>query len=78
MPPMASLCGPDVSCDDFEIHSDKSTDVSYIGWAAALDFFLALYPVFVFWQLQMSIKRKIGVSCVMGLGVVWVPFLFLL
>ena len=37
---------------------------------AFLDFALALYPITVFWTLQMSLKKKIGVCLLLSLGVV--------
>ena len=36
--------------------------------SAASDFFLAAYPIIVFWNLNMSLKRKIGLCALMGGG----------
>lgn len=37
---------------------------------AASDFVLALYPIFIFWDLQMSRKRKAGLCALMGGGII--------
>ena len=39
------------------------------AWFAFVDLFLALYPMTVVLKLNMSMKKKIGCSCVLGLGV---------
>ena len=33
------------------------------------DFILALFPTLIIYKLQMRLKVKIGVACIMGLGV---------
>ena len=40
-----------------------------IGWLAAIDLCLALLPITVMWNLHLSLKRRIGLSAIMGLGV---------
>ncbi|KAK2773136.1 hypothetical protein FQN53_004282 [Emmonsiellopsis sp. PD_33] len=40
------------------------------SFSAASDLVLALYPVFIIWNLQMAKKLKIGLTCVMALGVI--------
>ncbi len=40
-----------------------------LAWFAFVDLFLALYPMTVLLKLNMSMKKKIGCSCVLGLGV---------
>ncbi len=32
------------------------------GWSAACDFFLAFYPALIFWNLQVSWQRRLGLS----------------
>lgn len=38
------------------------------SWAAASDAVLASYPIFVFWDLNMSTRRKVGLCALMGGG----------
>jgi hypothetical protein len=37
-----------------------------------LDFFLALLPITIIWNLQLDAKKKIGISILLGLGVLLV------
>ncbi|KAF6834855.1 hypothetical protein CMUS01_06009 [Colletotrichum musicola] len=39
-------------------------------FSAFLDFYLAVYPAVVLWKLQMPAKKKIALSCALGMGVV--------
>ena len=39
-----------------------------IGWASASDVALAIVPVYVFWDLSISAKLKIGLSLLMSGG----------
>lgn len=55
----------------------NQTDIRFhaqTAFSAASDLVLALYPVFIIWQLQMARNIKIGLTCVLALGVVWVLF----
>ena len=38
---------------------------------AAVDLYLALYPMTVLWKLKMSVRNKIGCSFALGLGVTY-------
>ncbi|EEH33071.2 integral membrane protein [Paracoccidioides lutzii Pb01] len=40
------------------------------SFSAASDLVLALYPVFIIWSLQMTRKLKVGLTCVLALGVI--------
>ncbi|KAL8829800.1 MAG: hypothetical protein Q9191_001803 [Dirinaria sp. TL-2023a] len=40
------------------------------AYSALVDFYLALYPTTVLFQLKINMKKKIGLSCVMGIGVI--------
>jgi len=40
------------------------------SWTTASDFALAIYPIFIFWNLSMSWQRKAGLCCIMGAGMV--------
>ncbi|KAI9727463.1 MAG: hypothetical protein M1828_006405 [Chrysothrix sp. TS-e1954] len=39
------------------------------SWQATSDFVLALLPIYLIWPLQMDRKVKLGLCCLMGLGV---------
>lgn len=39
------------------------------AWGAAADLVLALYPAYLIWNLQMRLRLKIILICLMGLGV---------
>lgn len=41
------------------------------GWAAACDFFLAFYPALIFWNLQVSWQRRLGLSAPFAGGSVY-------
>ena len=43
-----------------------------LAWSALLDVVLALFPIYIVWDLQVRLGKKIGICCVMGLGIVWV------
>ncbi|KXL41908.1 hypothetical protein M433DRAFT_339467 [Acidomyces richmondensis BFW] len=40
------------------------------SWSAMVDLVLALYPAFFFWNVNLKIMHKLGLSILMGLGVV--------
>lgn len=42
------------------------------GWLAFIDLALALLPITIMWNLQISLKKKFGICGLMGLGVLWV------
>ena len=46
-------------------------DVAFVqgSWCAATDLILALYPITIFWNLQMRLRIKIGICVLLGLGV---------
>ena len=46
--------------------------LTFTVWAAVADFVYALYPALVFWTLQMTTRKKVGISCLMGLGIMQV------
>ena len=39
------------------------------GYLAFLDLTLALLPITIMWNLQLSLKKKVGICAIMGLGV---------
>lgn len=50
-----------------------STTAEEVGFAVAnmiVDGTIVFLPIPVVWNLQMSVKRKIGISCLFGLGFV--------
>ncbi|KAK3676966.1 hypothetical protein LTR78_003171 [Recurvomyces mirabilis] len=40
------------------------------SWTTASDFAIAIYPVFIFWNLSMSWQRKAGICAIMGAGII--------
>jgi hypothetical protein len=45
------------------------------AWSAFSDLCLSAYPATLFWNLQMKFKQKIGLSILMGLGILYgIPF----
>ncbi|PGH36615.1 hypothetical protein GX50_00474 [[Emmonsia] crescens] len=53
-------------------HPNIQRDYAFFqgSFSAASDLILALYPVFIIWQLQMARNLKIGLTCVLALGIV--------
>jgi hypothetical protein len=45
----------------------------YVALSALVDLFLAVYPATVLWKLQMNRKKKIGLSVILGMGILFVP-----
>jgi hypothetical protein len=41
------------------------------GWSSFCDAALALYPITVFWKLQLNFKLKIGLCVLMGVGLMY-------
>lgn len=41
-----------------------------IAFSAFVDLYLAVYPSFVLFKLQMSLRKKIALSAALGLGTV--------
>lgn len=52
----------------------RITDVIFlkIVFSALVDLYLALYPAFILFHLQMSLRKKIALSAALGLGSVYV------
>ena len=44
-------------------------ELNLAGYLAFLDIALALLPVTIMWNLQLSLKKKVGLCAIMGLGV---------
>ena len=40
-----------------------------VAYSAFIDLFLAVYPASVLFKLQLNLKKKVGLSCALGLGV---------
>ena len=45
------------------------TQLNLVGYLAFLDLALALLPITIMWNLQLSRKKKVGICAIMGLGV---------
>lgn len=40
-----------------------------IAFNAATDLYLAVFPTYIFWNLNMKIRAKIGLMVLLGLGI---------
>ena len=49
-----------------------ATDSYRLGYWAFLDFALAFIPIDMVWKLQLSLKKKLALSCLLGMGVLYV------
>jgi len=58
------------SCNAIDPKISEVMGIFQGSWLAASDIALATYPIFVFWNLQMSWKRKAGLCALMGGGVI--------
>ena len=69
-------CNPPYALWDFSV-KPVCWDPSYVvnssifagAFSAFMDLYLAVYPAVVLWQLQMSMKKKLGLSVALGFGV---------
>lgn len=78
-----ATCWPPRRQTDFSIFAGSMSDVFYrvimlfllltqlnvAGYLAFLDIALALLPITIMWNLQLSLKKKVGICALMGLGV---------
>ena len=46
-----------------------STLILETAYSVFVDLYLAIYPMTVLWGLQIDRPKKIGLSCVLGLGI---------
>lgn len=60
----------DGTCNAIDSSTTQVLGTFQGSWMAASDFVLALYPIFIFWDLQMSWKRKAGLCALMGGGII--------
>jgi hypothetical protein len=44
--------------------------IAYLGWNVMADVVLAVIPITIFYSLKLNIKRKLGLSVLLGLGLV--------
>lgn len=58
------------TCDRISSSITEKFGIFQSSWTTASDFVLAIYPVFIFWNLSMTWKRKAGLSAVMGAGII--------
>ena len=42
-----------------------------VGYGAAMDLALSIYPMVVFWSLQLKLHVKIGLCTLFGFGLMW-------
>lgn len=50
-------------------HPEVTYTNSNKAHSAFCDFVLSVFPISIMWNLQMPLKRKIGICCLMGLGI---------
>ena len=50
------------------------TEVLYEAYGAYLDFALAFMPITIVWEMNVSLRKKLGLCCLLGLGVLYVSF----
>ena len=55
--------------DDQECGCNFSTDTITLGYWAFLDFALACIPIDMIWKLQLDLKKKFLLICLLGMGV---------
>ncbi|KAI1259140.1 integral membrane protein [Xylariaceae sp. FL1019] len=73
---LVGRCQPAQAQWDFSIKEktcfSTTTLASYCifagSWSAFVDFYLAFYPSFVLFGLQMALKKKLVLSCALGIG----------
>ena len=53
-----------------QVHALTVSRYERLGWNAASDLSLALWPIAIVRRLQIPLKKKIGVCALMGMGVV--------
>ncbi|KAK5118852.1 hypothetical protein LTR62_000061 [Meristemomyces frigidus] len=58
------------SCDRIPSRITEVLGIFQSSWTTASDFALAIYPVFIFWNLSMSWQRKAGICAIMGAGLI--------
>ncbi|KAK4561384.1 hypothetical protein LTR86_004701 [Recurvomyces mirabilis] len=58
------------SCDRISSDITEVLGLFQSSWTTASDFALAIYPVFIFWNLSMSWQRKAGICAIMGAGII--------
>ena len=69
-------CSPPRAIFDLAIRPTSTCDINITPAAVTLgvcclisDFFFAIIPTFIVWNLQMKKKEKVFLACIMGLGV---------
>lgn len=45
------------------------------GWSSFVDFALAVFGITMIWNLQLSRRKKAGLSAFLGLGILYESFL---
>lgn len=58
-----------VLLNNWSCEEQSNTDYD-LGFGSVLDLALALYPVIIFWNLQLQMHVKIGLMVLCGFGVV--------
>ncbi|KAK1638742.1 hypothetical protein BDP81DRAFT_479826 [Colletotrichum phormii] len=68
---LVRLMNPDRSLWDFSVKGtwfDVNILVAYCSFSAFVDVYLAVYPAIILFGLQMATRKKIALSCALGIG----------
>ncbi|KAM5482612.1 hypothetical protein McanMca71_004085 [Microsporum canis] len=68
--PTSRLWDPEIPGTCWSPHYQRDYAFFQSSFSAFSDGLLALYPSFVIWKLQMSLRTKTGLGCVLALGIV--------
>jgi len=67
--PTESIWNPDVPGTCIDPQVQLGIGMAQVCYNAVTDFFLALFPVVIFWNLNVKLRRKIGLLMILGAGV---------
>ena len=56
-------------------YKDRAVELTvHVGWNVFMDLCFAVLPVTIFWNLQLKLGKRIGLSFLMGMGVLLVSY----
>lgn len=70
--PRAKLTNPELSG---RCINNYASILATSAISVASDFSILLLPVFAVWKLKIALRRKLIISAVFGMGLLWVPIL---
>ncbi|KAI9367440.1 hypothetical protein BJX61DRAFT_551444 [Aspergillus egyptiacus] len=68
--PTAKAWDPEIEGTCWPVHAQRDYALFQGSASALTDFLLAIYPLFTIKNLQMALKVKIGLGCVLSLGII--------